>query len=157
MSHPSSPLVPGESPPQGRVLLLGYGSDLRGDDALGRALAQAVAGWPGVRAVSVHQLTPELAMELQDCSHVVFADASASGQKATLEPLSPRAFRPDAHHASPGGLLELGRHLHGQVPEAWLLAMPGEDFSLREGLSLRGEASLSQALELLTAFLRRTS
>ena len=123
-------------------------------------MAQAVADWPGVRAVSVHQLTPELAMELQDCCCVVFADASAAsaaGEQATLEPVSPGPFRPDAHHASPAGLLELGRLLHGRVPEAWLLAMPGEDFSLREGLSLRGETSLAQALELLSAFLGRTS
>lgn len=105
--------------------------------------------------MSVHQLTPELAMELQDCSRVVFADASACGQQATLEPLEPRAFRPEAHHASPAGLLELGRLLHGRVPEAWLLAMPGEDFSLREGLSLRGKTSLSQALELLAALCAR--
>ena len=131
------------------MLVLGYGSDLRGDDALGRLVAEAVSGWEGVRALAVHQLTPELALELQGCDRVVFADASAHPGEATLERLEVGTFHPDAHHASPAGLLELARTLSGAVPEAWLLAMPGEDFSLRESLSERGELSLSQGLELL--------
>lgn len=137
----------------GETLVLGYGSDLRGDDALGRLVAEAVSSWPGVRALGVHQLTPELALEFETPSRVVFADAADRPGEATLEPLGPSEFRPDAHHSSPAGLLAFGRSLHGRVPEAWLLAMPGEDFSLREGLSPRGERSLRQGLELLGRFL----
>lgn len=135
------------------MLVLGYGSDLRGDDAVGRLVAEAVSGWEGVRSLSVHQLTPELALELETCSAVVFADAAEGPGEAALERLQPAAFRPDGHHASPGGLLELGRTLHGNVPDAWMLTLPGEDFSIGEGLSPRAERSLRQGLELLAAFL----
>jgi hydrogenase maturation protease len=136
-----------------QVLVLGYGSDLRGDDAVGRLVAEAVSGWEGVRALSVHQLTPELALEFQSCDLVVFADAAERAGEASLERLEPAAFRPEGHHATPEGLLELGRTLHGRAPEAWMLALPGEDFSLREDLSPRGQRSLRQGLELLAAFL----
>lgn len=137
----------------GSTLVLGYGSDLRGDDALGRLVAEAVSGWEGVRALSVHQLTPELAMEFETCARVVFADAAEAPGEATLDPLGAGHFDPDPHHSSPTGLLELGRTLHGHLPEAWLLVLPGEDFGLREGLSPRGERSLRQGLELLRRLL----
>jgi len=151
-----APPCPGEADPHlSRVLVLGYGSDLRGDDAVGRLVAEAVSGWEGVRALAVHQLTPELALELETCATVVFADAVERSGPATLERLEPAAFRPEGHRATPAGLLDLGRSLHGHVPEAWMLALPGRDFSLREDLSSRGRLSLHQGLELLAALVGR--
>ncbi len=155
---PQAPPTPGEADPhRAGVLVLGYGSDLRGDDALGRLVAEEASGWEGVRALSVHQLTPELALELETCAAVVFADAVERSGPATLERLEPAAFRPEGHQATPAGLLDLGRTLHGHVPEAWMLALPGQDFSLRETLSPGGERSLRQGLELLAALLGRAN
>jgi hydrogenase maturation protease len=46
-----------------QVLVLGYGNTLRRDDAVGPLAAEAVAGWgrPGVLALALPQLLPELA------------------------------------------------------------------------------------------------
>ena len=48
------------------ILVIGYGNTLRRDDAVGCLIADEVACWqrPGVRSMSVAQLTPELAAEL---------------------------------------------------------------------------------------------
>lgn len=84
-----------------KVLILGYGNELRGDDALGpqvaRAVAQAVAPTVAqqgaqqgvqainptvviqsdhdVRTIALHQLTPELAADLAEVAIALFIDA----------------------------------------------------------------------------------
>lgn len=132
------------------TLLIGYGSELRGDDALGRRLAEAVEGWPGVRSLSVHQLTPELVAEVASCDRVFFADA----QERDGEPLLAALALPDAapagwHHATPESLLGLCAALHGRAPEAWILTLPGRDFGLSMELSEPARASLEAGLRLL--------
>ena len=48
------------------IIVIGYGSSLRSDDAAGARAAAAIADWglPGVRAMDAQQLTPELAEPL---------------------------------------------------------------------------------------------
>ena len=60
-----------------RWLVIGYGSDLRGDDGLGRRAALAVAAleMAGATVMSVHQLTPELAEPLAGVDGAIFLDA----------------------------------------------------------------------------------
>src|SRR5690349_11507086 len=60
------------------TLVIGYGNDLRGDDAVGQRVAMAVARWrrPGVMAIAAHQLTPELATWLVRAKFAIFVDAS---------------------------------------------------------------------------------
>lgn len=50
---------------------------LRGDDGVGPLVAETVAGWglPGVRALAVQQLVPELAEMVAAASLVVFVEA----------------------------------------------------------------------------------
>lgn len=134
------------------LLVLGYGSELRGDDALGRRLAEAVEGWPGVRSLSVHQLMPELVEELASCDRVVFADAEEREGDPTLTRLEAPGGGPVAwHHATPEALLALCRDLHDRAPEAWLLSLPGSDFGLSQDLSPQGRRSLEAGLRLLSA------
>lgn len=134
------------------LLVIGYGSELRGDDALGRRLAEAAEGWPGVRSLSVHQLMPELVEELASCDRVVFADAQERDGEPLLTRLDAPAPGPVAwHHATPEALLGLCRDLHGSTPEAWLLSLPGRDFGLSQDLSPHGRRSLQEGLRLLSA------
>jgi len=45
------------------ILLIGYGNELRGDDAIGPLVARALAELrlPGTQVLALTQLTPELA------------------------------------------------------------------------------------------------
>src|SRR5262245_30725916 len=56
------------------VVVVGYGNELRGDDAVGPRVAQAVAAWdlPGVCGLAIHQLTPELAEILAAAARAIF-------------------------------------------------------------------------------------
>src|SRR5262245_33122909 len=69
------------------AVVIGYGSELRGDDGIGPRVAEAVGarGWPGVRALALHQLTPELAEVLAGARVAVFVDARAGGGDGAIE------------------------------------------------------------------------
>src|SRR5687768_11527718 len=116
-----------------RLLVLGYGNTLRGDDGAGPALAEEVATWglPGVRALAVQQLLPELAGDLAAVDAVLFVDAALAGGNS--EPFTVRALRPQpssrgiTHYGNPSELLALAQGLHGPAPEAWLLTLPATD------------------------------
>ena len=66
------------------ILVIGYGNELRRDDGLGPRVAASLAG-PGVRALAVRQLTPELAEEVATARLVVFVDARVNPPAATVE------------------------------------------------------------------------
>ena len=62
-----------------RTLVIGYGSPIRGDDAIGPLAADALAAAPlppGWRVLSRHVLTAELAEDLAAVDRVIFLDAS---------------------------------------------------------------------------------
>lgn len=137
--------------PQDRWLVIGYGNDLRGDDAAGPRAAAAVADWgvPGVRALPLQQLLPELAPLLADAGGVIFIDVSLALELTTFQarPVTPVAA-PAAlgHFGDPGALLALTQRLFGRAPEAWLLLLPGRRFGFGETLSPQTECAMDAAL-----------
>ncbi len=131
------------------ILIIGYGNTLRADDGLGPHIAAELAALrlPGVRVLSVPQLLPELAAELAEARRVVFVDACAAPREGVqvtrLEPVVLTEFR--AHGSDPATLLGLARSLYGRMPTAWLVAVAGYDFGMREGLSALAEQHAIQA------------
>jgi hydrogenase maturation protease len=142
------------------VLVIGYGNDLRGDDGAGPRVAAEVAawGWPGVEALAVHQLTPELAEPLSRAGRAVFVDAAVGGEGVAARQLGPVPARGGLGHASdPAGLLALARAVFGRCPEAWLLAVPGSHFGFGPGLSETAERGVVAALTEVERLARRAS
>ncbi|MDJ1176301.1 hydrogenase maturation protease [Roseofilum capinflatum] len=153
MSSPSShPLV---SPsPSSRVLVIGYGNLLRGDDGIGQTVAMRVEEWelPAVRSRPVHQLMPELAQELSEVQLAIFVDAALSGEEVTRSPLEPAPEQglPWGHSLSPTRLLALCQWLYQAVPQAWLISVPGVDFSDSDRLSPLAKERVNIALNHIT-------
>jgi Ni,Fe-hydrogenase maturation factor len=105
------------------TLVIGCGNDLRGDDALGPLAATAVAAWdmPGVQALAVHQLMPELAEALAEADLAIFVDACA--------PVAPPS--PDQPAGYPLGGASLVPHQRGKgadlpLSPAWERGIGGE-------------------------------
>src|SRR5689334_20346324 len=99
------------------ALVIGYGNTLRGDDAVGPCVASTVASWglPGVRAVAVPLLTPELSEALADAELAIFVDAcpASEGDKMRMRCLEPADAPSLLGHASePRYLLGLARALY---------------------------------------------
>jgi hydrogenase maturation protease len=137
-----------------RLLVIGYGNELRGDDAVGPCAARVVAEWglPGVTALAVPQLTPELALALKDVDRVVFVDAGAELDVRRLEAATGTCA---GHTSDPHGLLALTEALYVHRPEAWLLTIPVTDFELGAPLSLAAQRGLAVALRRLSNLIRK--
>lgn len=140
------------------VLVLGWGSPLRRDDAVGAMAAEAVAAWhdPRIDARALHQLFPELAEPLAAASAAIFVDARLArpGESVTVVPLegepAPSAQPPAlGHTAAALDLLALTKSLYGRRPRAWLVTIPAADLELGEGLSSTAQDGLAAALEAI--------
>jgi hydrogenase maturation protease len=130
------------------LLVIGYGNELRGDDGVGPRVARIVESWnrPDVRALAVHQLTPELAAELATADRVVFVDASVDSVSywRTLTPTNePRVF---GHTSSPAWLLALSRELYDRAPEAWIATIQARDLGFDSKLTLEAERGVEEVL-----------
>lgn len=138
------------------MLVIGYGSDLRGDDAAGRRVAEAVADAAGdrVEVRSLVQLTPEVAADLVGRRLVVFVDAATDVTAVRVERIAPEVATPAAtHHMNPRGLLALCGLLGGQPTQVALVSVPAHDLGLGTTLSPETEVHVARAtgdvLELL--------
>ncbi len=138
--------------------MIGYGSALHSDDAVGQKVAEAVADWhaPDLKAVATTQLTPELAELISQSDEVIFVDAAIK----PIKPHKPRrcfglirlqpahdAYELGQHFGDPRALLALGQVLYGRCPRAWLITIPGQNFELGESLSPQTQCGMAQALD----------
>jgi hydrogenase maturation protease len=136
------------------ILVVGYGSELRGDDAAGPVAARRLAQY-GFSALDVHQLTPEIA-ERSAAARVVFfldADAGLPPGEVSRERLDGEVPAPVmGHYATPAGLLQVARTVYGAAPEAWLIRMGCNRFEIGGGLSAEAERAISRAVEEVLAY-----
>jgi hydrogenase maturation protease len=115
-----------------RALVIGYGSPIRGDDAIGPWVADRLSemGLPDdVEVQARHILTAELVEDLHRAQCVVFIDAAADIMPGELRvrPLAPDAgvMSTMAHFHDPRELLAWCEALYGRAPEAWLVTAGG--------------------------------
>jgi hydrogenase maturation protease len=137
-----------------RVLVIGYGSDLRGDDAVGRRAAEAVEArdLPGVRVLSVPQLVPELALDLAGCRSVIFVDASAIDDTVQVRRLAPVSASSQLTHAvAPQSLLALAATVERAPADAVVVTIPASEFELSTTLSEATTAAMSEAVERIVS------
>lgn len=132
------------------VLVIGYGSDLRGDDAAGRRAAEAVAArdLPGVSVLSVPQLLPEIAADLARCRLAIFVDASAVDDAVEIRRVAPAP--PDwrlTHHVAPSSLLALAAAVASAPADAVVVTIPASDFQLGVTLSATTTAAVDRAVD----------
>ncbi len=134
-----------------KLLVIGYGNTLRGDDGVGPRLAETVAALnlPGVDSLAYPLLTPELAEPISRAERVVFVDAATDApREVQLRKLAPAASSQImAHAAKPDTLLAVARDLFGHAPEAWILAIPVKDMSIGETLTPFAQRNLECALD----------
>ena len=136
--------------PPARLLVIGYGNTLRGDDGVGPKVAELVEALslPGVRTLACPLLTPELAEPVSQVRVAVFVDAAVDAPRIVqMRKLAPAASsQVMAHAASPATLLALARDVFGHAPEAWLLTIPVRELGVGEGLSPLAQNGLKTAL-----------
>jgi hydrogenase maturation protease len=132
----------GRNDPETRVqtLVIGYGSPIRGDDALGplvadritERLANATEPKTDVKVIARHILTAELVDDLIRAQRVIFIDAAADTPPGTIrqQRLMPSAstLSTMAHFHDPRELLAWCEALYQRAPEAWLFSVGGAEW-----------------------------
>lgn len=121
------------------LLIIGYGSPLRGDDGIGQVLAEALhERMPHATTITTTQLTPELAAEMSEAENVYFIDACAEGLpgQMAIRWIEPQhdggAF---THHVTPETLLSAAHDLYGCTPDTELITISGVSFGNADHLS----------------------
>jgi hydrogenase maturation protease len=132
-------------------LVIGYGNDLRGDDAAGRLVVGRVAGRAvaGAEILSVHQLTPELATQVAGADRIVFVDAyvATPGDITRVERVTGDGVDPPLGHVGgPHSLLRLSETLYGRRPDAWMVMVPALGFDFGADPSSTTLAGIADAV-----------
>ncbi len=150
-----------QPPRQGeRVLFYGIGNPGRQDDALGVCFIEELqksATASKAEFDSNYQLNVEDALLISEYDVVVFVDASVEKglqgpcKISRVEPLDEVSF--SSHEMSVGGVLGLCHQLYGRKPRTFLIAIPGFEWGLCEGLSEGARRNLAQALEQVSKWL----
>jgi hydrogenase maturation protease len=141
------------------VLVIGVGSLLRTDDAVGRVVVERLEALhlDGVETASVHQLTPELAPGLAGRRLVVIVDAAVD---VDVDVVSVSPIEIDGsgelmtHHLGPGGLLSFAAKLGWRPERAVAVRIPVRELGVGTELSAQGSALVEQALTEVLALVR---
>lgn len=123
-----------------RPLIIGYGNSLREDDGIGLRAAELVESnlAPGEADVlQCHQLTPELAAQVQAASLVIFLDAAFDRSPGKVSVIPVYKVGPSAwsHDLSPSQLLGLV----DRAPSAYWITCGVSRTGWREGLTTQAE------------------
>ncbi len=137
-----------------KILIIGYGNTLRGDDGVGYKIAEIIEQWnlDNITSFAVHQLTPDLAENIAKVDTVIFIDAvpvtdinTAKLEIKTLY-INPKSNNL-AHHNNPEQLLSLTQAIYNKVPQAYWILVPAINFNFSEELSPISQKYVNLTLE----------
>jgi hydrogenase maturation protease len=135
-----------------RVLIVGYGNPLRGDDGVGPEAARRLSCKihdPEAEILTELQLKPELAESMSRAEIAIFIDARTDAQpgEIRIEEVVPSGPEPAfTHEFAPPLLLKTAQVLYNRTPRTFLVSVGGENFELSEGLSEAVQNALPEAL-----------
>jgi hydrogenase maturation protease len=141
-----------------KVLVIGYGNTLRGDDAAGIRAAELIAKrHPEIEYVCMHQLMPELAEQIAVSDIVIFFDADVNVTQPNVRLAVPRVEddQPRTHFISPESLLRLSQLLYQRMPlKAYVIGIPASQFEFSEELSATTKKAVEESVILAESLLR---
>ena len=146
-------------------LVVGFGSDIRGDDKFGIAVAESIAkSITTAVVVTTYNLAPELVERIRVADGVIFIDASLTLPLGQMQCIDLQLQCDDqeldatsvctSHECDPKTLMQLNYILNGSKPPSWLYIVGGEDFSYSEQMSKSVEACVEMVTEEIMARIR---
>lgn len=122
-----------------KILILGIGNTLRGDDGAGIYVAGEIERMtiPGVSVIILQQLQTELAEQMTAYDTIIIADASVKEQPLEFYALkeSGNQAAASSHHTDAALLAGLADSLYKKRPQILICSIKGENFEMQEGLS----------------------
>ena len=141
---------------QNKILIIGYGNSLRGDDAIGQIIAEKIEELKvkNVDTLALHQLTPDIAEIISKYQVVFFVDASEDKlvNEVQVFDIKHSENRPQIEHAmTPENLLRLATDLYNTTPICNYVIIPAENFEFSETLSPLTKSFLEPAIKAILA------
>ena len=147
----------------GHTLILACGNPLRGDDAVGWEIAEAlqiVSSCADIEIEAAVQFAPEMAERVSRAAIVIFVDACVTQEPGLVRfervILSQSDSGTFTHELNPPALLALAETLYGRSPaRAFALSVGAESFELSEALSESVRAAIPEAVFTILGYLAR--
>lgn len=143
-----------------KVLIVGYGNPLRGDDGVGWVVAERLRELTLSEAVSIRtciQLTPELAADLSEAEIAILIDVRAEepAGKISCQQVKPLHYLPSSsHHLNPSALLSYTYQLFGKAPQTYLISINGTEFGYQAHLSPQVQEAVPKAVKVIVELLK---
>jgi hydrogenase maturation protease len=132
-----------------RVLMIGFGNPLRGDDGVGPIVVSRLSGLhPDVECLTTLQLQPEHADLMRGREIVLFVDASVNVDRVTVNPVGEDEYEQwqAGHSVTPAGLTALCRAMYPDPPpRIYLLEIPARTLEFGEHLTERARQDANEA------------
>ena len=140
-----------------KILVIGYGNSLAGDDAIGFYTVQKLVSseLPGnVTVKYIHQLMPEHSEEISEYDIVIYIDAEESGSYGSLNcrKIIANELRDNgtfAHDYTLESILLMTIQLYGKLPEIYLITVSGKSFLTSDRLSPEVEKRIPDIIDVV--------
>ena len=113
-------------------VIIGYGNELRGEDAFGLNVINELEKYKlkGTHLISTFQLTPELVLELLDANEVIFIDAcfSLENNYALACSIEEQNTQNLTHHISPQSIIAILNGVYEKNPKFYIYSMLTNEF-----------------------------
>ena len=124
-----------------RALIVGFGSEIRGDDAFGPQVAYELQDrvHPEVVVETCQGLTPDIALTISEVDIVIFVDCAVGPEpgKINHQLITPSDDKSLSmvHFLSPESLLTWCGSLYGKLPEAHVFTVTGKCYDISNSLT----------------------
>jgi hydrogenase maturation protease len=141
------------------ILLIGYGNELRSDDAVGQRVSDLIASCKltNLCTLCIRQLTPELADLLAKFDVAIFVDVYPATMEQNVQ-VCPIELADNSvtmgHSSNPSYLLALTKTLYGRSPQGWWVTVPGVNFEFGENLSPLAEQGIEIAIDKINHLIK---
>ena len=146
---------------QKRILIIGVGSTIRGDDGIGAYICSCISNMqlPGVKVVTVHQADSNLTEDINAVDAVIIADAAVEGNGVSFTRIyaGEPAGVTSGHYINAALLLQITKLLHGHEPELYVCSVTGYSFEMTEQLSPAAKKNADKAVGIISMWIRDNS
>lgn len=141
---------------QKKILIIGYGNSLRGDDGVGQVIAEKIEELKvkNVDTLALQQLTPDIAEIISRYQVVFFVDASQDKlvNEVQVHDINCSGSAPRIEHAmTPENLLRLATDLYEATTKCKCIVIPAQNFEFSETLSSLTESFIEPAIKIILA------
>jgi len=138
---------------QNKVLIIGIGNTLRGDDGIGAYICSRIEALhkEGVRTIIKQQLHMEMVEDFLAFDHIIITDASINKEAIQFGPVTSREMAPVAssHHVNASLLAAVAKQLYNRELSLVICSVRGENFDMQEHLSAMAKANADLAVSTI--------